>query len=194
MKRRIFLLTILVFGILSVLILHRYNQNRIVATVNGQQITNNDVTKICKQLDEYEDDYYSKVLNDIIDEYVVVLNADKVNVKVTENEINSCIQEYKDSFPDIYEKGKKLYGEKEFYKGIELQIIYNKVYEIVVSEQIENNRERLVEQFCFTYNNDHDMEISREEFISEYETEFEEYIFNLWVDEVKKDMNIIIYK
>lgn len=194
MKRRIFLLTILVFGILSVLILHRYNQNQIVATVNGQQITNNDVTNICKQLDEYEDDYYSKVLNDIIDEYVVVLNADKVNVKVTENEINSCIQEYKDSFPDIYEKGKKIYGEKEFYKGIELQIIYNKVYEIVVSEQIENNRERLVEQFYLTYNNDHDMEISREEFISEYETEFDEYIFNLWVDEVKKDMNIIIYK
>ena len=40
---------------------------------------------------------------------------------------------------------------------------------------------------------DYVMEMSQDEFIGEYQTEFEEYIFDLWIEEMKKDMNIIIY-
>lgn len=194
MKRCLFPLIIIAFFISSFLILHIYNQNRVVAKVNEEKITNKDVTNICKQLDD-ENDYYNKVLNDIIDEYVVVLNADKLNVNISENEIKNYIQEYKTSFPDMYEKGVRLYGKEDLYEGIEMQLIYNKVFEIVVSEQIKNNKEKLIKKFYMTEKEKHDyvMEMSQDEFIGEYQTEFEEYIFDLWIEEMKKDMNIIIY-
>lgn len=100
-------------------------QNEVVATVNGQEILYKDVQKIYLQLDG--EDNPQIVLESLINEMVVVSNADDIGIEITDRDIYSVVNEYKTTLPDVYKEGIRIYGEKDFYEGIKLQIIYDNV-------------------------------------------------------------------
>ncbi len=169
-------------------------QNEVVATVNGQEILYKDVQKIYLQLDS--EDNPQIVLESLINEMVVVSNADDIGIEITDRDIYSVVNEYKTMLPDVYKEGIRIYGKKDFYEGIKLQIIYDNVYDIVVEEMLQNNGEQLKENYYNQKKTEKDFPtgISKEEFLEKYYIDFEEYVFDNWLEAKRKSADIKIYK
>lgn len=169
-------------------------QNEVVATVNGQEILYKDVQKIYLQLDS--EDNPQIVLESLINEMVVVSNADDIGIEITDRDIYSVVNEYKTTLPDVYKEGIRIYGKKDFYEGIKLQIIYDNVYDIVVEEMLQNNEEQLKEDYYNQKKKEKDFPtgMSKEEFLEKYYIDFEEYVFDNWLEAKRKSADIKIYK
>lgn len=169
-------------------------QNEVVAIVNDQEILYKDIQRIYSQLDN--EDSVQIVLDSLMDEMIVVSNAEELGVQVTDEEIKTIIDKYKTDLPDIYKEGIRIYGKKDFYEGIELQILYDKIYNIVVEDMLRINENQLKEEFYNQKKTEKDFpsEISRDEFFEEYYIDFEEYIFDKWLERKRKSADIKIYK
>lgn len=189
--RSIFILFIVSISCIS--FLWNSRQNEVIATVNEQDILYKDVQNIYSQLDDEEKP--QMVLDGLIDEVVVITNADKIGVSVTEEEVDTLIESYKNTLPDIYNEGLKIYGKKDFHEGLEWQLIYDRVSNVVVGEALQKNEKELKEAFYSEMKDQEDFSnsLSEEEFIEEYYLEFEEYIFYNWVVKKRKEADIKIY-
>lgn len=197
MKRRRKLLFggffLFIIFVILFLVQRYHRQNEIVAVVNGQEILYKDVQRIYSQLDDEES--VQIVLESLIDEMIVVSNADKLGVEITSAEMNSVISEYRTSLPDVYKEGIRIYGKKDFYEGVKLQLLYDSIYNIVVEEMLENNKEELKERFYNQIKTENDIssETSQDEIFEEYYSEFKEYIFDDWLKEERENADIKIY-
>ncbi len=183
------LVFLLIFGIFQ----ENIKDNQIVASVNGEEILYKDVKNICQQFDG--EGTPEIVLNSLIDELVVITNADKIGVSVTQEEINHLIKEYKETLPDIYKKGIKLYGKNDFYEGLKWQLLYDKVCDVVVEETLEKNEAETIEKFYIQIkmNEDVPVGLSQEDVLEDYYFELEEYIFDNWIEERRNIADIKVY-
>jgi len=185
-------LLLLVFAIF-ILIQSFLLQNKVIATVNDEVIQYKDVQKIYSQLDEEETP--TMVLDSLIDELVVVTFAEEAGVSVTDEEVDSLMEDYKTIFPEIYQEGKRIYGKEDFYEGIKWQLIYDKVYDIAVKSELEERGKELKETFCKEIKKEEDFVngINEEKIFEKYYAEFEEYIFDSWLREKREQANIQVY-
>ena len=96
----------------------------------------------------------------------------------------------------LNKEGIRIYGKKDFYEGIKLQIIYDNVYDIVVEEMLQNNEEQLKEDYYNQKKTEKDFPtgMSKEEFLEKYYIDFEEYVFDNWLEAKRKSADIKIYK
>lgn len=195
MKRRwihiITLFLLLTAGSIGVFILYdkpgiSADHHTIVATVNGETISEKDIEDLYQQLDGD----YSRVdvLNDLIDELVVVTYAPNAGIVITDEQVRSELNEYQQDLPDLYESGIQIYGEEDFFNGHKMQLIYNEVYESIVEKLLDQDQVDYADNFI--KETQESIPEDKEILIEEYEEEFYEYVFDTWLKEQRKEANI----
>lgn len=170
---------------------HVYN-NETVAIVNEYEIYEKDVDRIYDQLDG---DYnFNQILDDLIDEYVVVSYAQATGITVTDTNVDEVLKEYEENLPDLYLEGIRIYGEKDFRKGIQMQLIYDKIYSQIVYDELSANKEEWQKEFYNKMNLKGLIldGMTTEEFFEEYDLEFENYIFEQYIEKWKQESDIKI--
>ena len=165
----------------------RYGGKDVVAIVNGENIYAYNIEILYEQAaGEYS---YREILNDLIDEQVVLTQAEGLGIKFTDEELRNAVLEFKSNFPEIYKHGVHLYGEAEYNKGIERQKIYKAVFQHIVNKKVSNS----MKNDFYTFMTDKYEPLcsaTKEEIIEKYKEEFHLYIFDCWL--LKQRKNAII--
>ena len=165
----------------------RYGGKDVVAIVNGENIYAYNIEILYEQAaGEYS---YREILNDLIDEQVVLTQAEGLGIKFTDEELRNAVLEFKSNFPEIYKHGVHLYGEAEYNKGIERQKIYKAVFQHIVNKEVSNS----IKNDFYTFMTDKYEPLcsaTKEEIIEKYKEEFHLYIFDCWL--LKQRKNAII--
>ena len=165
----------------------RYGGKDVVAIVNGENIYAYNIEILYEQAaGEYS---YREILNDLIDEQVVLTQAEGLGIKFTDEELRNAVLEFKSNFPEIYKHGVHLYGEAEYNKGIERQKIYKAVFQHIVNKKVSNS----IKNDFYTFMTDKYEPLcsaTKEELIEKYKEEFHLYIFDCWL--LKQRKNAII--
>lgn len=165
----------------------RYGGKDVVAIVNGENIYAYNIEILYEQAaGEYS---YREILNDLIDEQVVLTQAEGLGIKFTDEELRNAVLEFKSNFPEIYKHGVHLYGEAEYNKGIERQKIYKAVFQHIVNKKVSNS----IKNDFYTFMTDKYEPLcsaTKEEIIEKYKEEFHLYIFDCWL--LKQRKNAII--
>ena len=165
----------------------RYGGKDVVAIVNGENIYAYNIEILYEQAaGEYS---YREILNDLIDEQVVLTQAEGLGIKFTDEELRNAVLEFKSDFPEIYKHGVHLYGEAEYNKGIGRQKIYKAVFQHIVNKKVSNS----IKNDFYTFMTDKYEPLcsaTKEEIIEKYKEEFHLYIFDCWL--LKQRKNAII--
>lgn len=201
------LLTVTVLAVIisSVLIFRTFNNTKhhpenipsdekCLATINGEKILKREIDLVYRQFEDSEIEY-EEILNNSIDEVLVIQKAKDFKIEVSNSEVESRIQEYKEMYPDLYNEAVDIYGVKELYKGQRNRIIYNKVKAYVMSNIIgEDISDRTVSDFIDKYNLKSQLEdYTTAQIKSSLHSELEEYLFENWIEDIKKEADIVIY-
>ena len=161
----------------------RYGGKDVVAIVNGENIYAYNIEILYEQAaGEYS---YREILNDLIDEQVVLTQAEGLGIKFTDEELRNAVLEFKSDFPEIYKHGVHLYGEAEYNKGIERQKIYKAVFQHIVNKKVSNS----IKNDFYTFMTDKYEPLcsaTKEEIIEKYKEEFHLYIFDCWLLKQRK--------
>ena len=187
-------LIILMLSIMTIfIILFFYSfKNPVIAKVNGEKIYSEDIENIYLQLDGS----YTKaaVLSALIDELVVVTKSKDLGIDITDEDMETALEEYKKTLPDIYEKGIEIYGEKEFIKGFKMQLIYDEIYDKIIEQSLQNDEDKLYDEFYLSIKSQNELpgEMSKDEFLQEYQLDFYDYVFDCWLTAQREEAVIEI--
>lgn len=170
------------------------SDEKCLATINGEKILKREIDLVYRQFENSEIEY-EDILNNSIDEVLVIQKAEDFKIEVSDSEVESRIQEYKEMYPDLYNEAVDIYGVKELYKGQRNRIIYNKVKTYVMSNIIgEDISDRTVSDFIDKYNLKTQLEgYTTAQIKSSLHNELEEYLFESWIEDIKEDADIVIY-
>ncbi len=135
MKKLILLITILK------LTLSLYSQNNIVAVVNGENITYNEVKN------KMSINFFYQALNEIISEKLIIQEAKKRKIDVSKNEVEEMLKTIKNRFNSEkdFKKDLKRLGvsEEEYYNMIKTNLLVEKtVKEILQIKVTEEDAKR----------------------------------------------------
>lgn len=185
------ILMLSIMTIFIILIFYSF-KNPVIAKVNGEKIYSEDIENIYLQLDGS----YTKaaVLSALIDELVVVTKSKDLGIDITDEDLETALEEYKKTLPDIYEKGIEIYGEKEFIKGFKMQLTYNEIYDKIIEQSLQNDEDKLYDEFYLSIKSENEIpgEMSKDEFLQEYQLDFYDYVFDCWLTTQREDAVIEI--
>jgi len=185
------ILMLSIMTIFIILIFYSF-KNPVIAKVNGEKIYSEDIENIYLQLDGS----YTKaaVLSALIDELVVVTKSKDLGIDITDEDLETALEEYKKTLPDIYEKGIEIYGEKEFIKGFKMQLTYNEIYDKIIEQSLQNDEDKLYDEFYLSIKLQNEIpgEMSKDEFLQEYQLDFYDYVFDCWLTTQREDAVIEI--
>ena len=175
--------------------------NVVLAKVGDKYIYYNDVDLIYQQFwamrEETEEFIYTrqKIFEDILDEFTIIANAEKYGVFIQENEYEELIEEYKDTEPDSYAEGVKIYGEEAFISSIKEQMIYELVCEAILEEERGKNKSNILEQFKVKHIKDaEELLLEDTELIKLYEEEINAFAIENWLKENRDNVTVDIYE
>lgn len=186
-------------------------KNEIAAIVNGEKIYLNDVEKIYKDLREHESSSSGnavgpipnkkEILDDIINELLVIQEAENQNIIVNNEEVENRINVLKEHMPELYEAVLEKVSLEEYKIILKNGMLYQKMKEKVLKENPVEISDEEIQNY---------IEINKQDF-SKYkkgEKKFEEIknivkemliereerkIFNQWVEKLRDKAEIKIY-
>lgn len=167
------------------------NSKEIIATVNDYNIYQSDVDNIYNQLEG--DVQKEKILQDIIDEYVVIEQAEKYGIEITDDEVQDLISQFQKEQNQVYQRGVEIYGKESFEDSLKEQMIYEKVKSIVLEKELNLNENEKIEafkQFMLQSGDETIKDMSPDEIINNRREEMENYIFDKWVIQKRSEVKI----
>lgn len=167
------------------------SSKQIIATVNDYNIYQSDVDNIYNQLEG--DVQKEKILQDIIDEYVVIEQAEKYEIEITEEEVQDLISQFQKEQNQVYQRGVEIYGKESFEDSLKEQMIYEKVKLTVLEKELNLNERRNIEafkEFVLQSGDDTIRNMDPDEIISNRKEEMESYIFDQWVIQKRSEVEI----
>ena len=105
------------------------------------------------------------------------------------------LQDYKNQYPDLYNEAVNIYGVDELYQGQENRMMYDRVKKYVMSNVLQEKfTEQNIKNFIAKYKLSEQLkEYSMEQIKKSLKKEIEDYLFDEWVDDIKKEVNIVYY-
>jgi len=209
----IIILSGLVFIINSISTAYTINnkKNEIAAIVNGEKIYINDIERIYNDLKEHESSSSGnavgpipnkkEILDDIINELLVIQEAEKQNIVVNDEEVENRINILKEQMPELYETVLKKVSLEEYKKILKNGMLYQKMRENVLKENpvyvseeevltyIEKNKEDFYKNNINEDKFDEIKNIVKEEFKEREEIK----VFNQWIEKIKNKAEIKIF-
>lgn len=168
-----------------------------VVTVNGESIYQSQIDKVVNQSQDHsikEKD----VLEESILRLAIVQEGEKLGITASEEEFEQMLVNYEKNFKDFYDKGLKIYGEKDFFKGLKYNIVYNKTKEyfnqnlshIMNTEVSDTDLQKFLLDKGITLK----LEESNYDIIkNKYLEETRQNEFDIWAVELKNTAEIIYY-
>lgn len=209
------LLTICI-GILYIVFLG-FIENEVAATVNDEKIYLKDIEKVYNKYNIYSVDNQNqkqgnlpitrkKILDNAINEILVLQEAKKRGIVVSELGVNDRIKDLKAHFPEIYEKVLSEVGLSEYKSILTKRITYQKMKDAVLKESGEDfkisdeeafkwylKRKGLSEDADITIKDAREFEKTKDEIKHFIKKEEEEKIFRSWVSGLRRKAKIRIY-
>lgn len=169
----------------------------IVAEVNGELILYSEIENALKNIEDGSITF-DTILRNSVNELLVVQMAPLYEVRVSQEEFDTYIEQYKTSYADIYAKGVELYGsEDEFKEGLLRQRLFNKTRSYLttnVLDPIEVSDEE-ISAYCEMYSIDSAL-LSEDEYDVIYNRiheEKEDFYFFEWMLSQWEKHDIKIY-
>ncbi|MCM1236401.1 MAG: hypothetical protein NC489_40500 [Ruminococcus flavefaciens] len=163
--------------------------------VNGEEILKKEIDLVYKQFAS-SGVQYDEILKNSIDEILVIQHADEFGIpEVTESEVQKQLQDYKSQYPDLYNEAVNVYGVDELYRGQKNRMMYDKVKKYVMSNVIQDKfTDQTVNDFIAKYELSEQLEgYSMEQIKKSLKKEIKEYLFDEWVNDIKKNASIVYY-
>ncbi len=170
-------------------------QDDCLVSVNGEEILKKEIDLVYKQFAN-SGVQYDEILNNSIDEVLVIQHAKEFGIpEITESEVQKQLQDYKSQYPDLYNEAVNVYGVDELYKGQENRMMYDRVKKYVMSNVLQDKfTDQTANNFIAKYKLSEQLEgYSMEQIKKSLKKEIKEYLFNEWVDDIKKNANIVYY-
>ena len=116
-------------------------------------------------------------------------------MNLSESEVQEQLQDYKNQYPDLYNEAVNIYGVDELYQGQENRMMYDRVKKYVMSNVLQEKfTEQNIKNFIAKYKLSEQLkEYSMEQIKKSLKKEIEDYLFDEWVDDIKKEVNIVYY-
>ncbi len=83
----------------------------ILATVNGEPILKSEIDPVYEEYKE-SDITYEQMIEDTIDEILVIQQAPKYKLSVSEADVDESVEFYKITYPEMYQELSETYTEK----------------------------------------------------------------------------------
>ncbi len=214
----IFVLTLLTICIgIFYIVFFNFVKNEVAATVNGEKIYLKDIEEVYNKYNIYSVDNQNqkqgnlpitrkKILDNAINEILVLQEAKKRGIVVSELEVNNRIKELKAHFPEIYEKVLSEVGLSEYKSILAKRITYQKMKDEILKESGEDfkisdeeafkwylKRKGLPEDDGITVIDATEFAKTKDEIKHFIKKEKEEKIFKSWVSELRRKAKIRIY-
>lgn len=95
----------------------------------------------------------------------------------------------------MYNEAVNIYGVDELYQGQENRMMYDRVKKYVMSNVLQEKfTEQNIKNFIAKYKLSEQLkEYSMEQIKKSLKKEIEDYLFDEWVDDIKKEVNIVYY-
>lgn len=186
-------------------------KNEIAAIVNGEKIYLINVEKIYKDLKKHESSSSGnavgpipnkkEILDDIINELLVIQEAENQNIIVNDEEVENRINILKEQMPELYEAVLEKVSLEEYKIILKNGMLYQKMKEKVLKEnpieisdeEIQNYIEKNKQDFSKYKEGEKKFEEIRN-IVKEMLTERKKIkIFNHWIKEIKEKADIRIY-
>ena len=171
------------------------NLENVLVIVNDEYIYNYEIERVYQQYNDVSDITKEKIIEDSINEILVIQTGKKdYNINVSDKEINTIIEEYKHDFSKQYEKAIEIYGEDDFFIGQKNRLLYSKTKEYVLKNELkidENISKEQIKQFTDYYGiTDKLSAYAPEDIVNTFRNDIENFIFNQWVDSLRKRAEI----
>jgi hypothetical protein len=173
----------------------------VIVEVNGDVILDDEIMPVYEQCKE-DGITYQEIVENSIDELIVIQQADKFEIFVDEGEVKHNLEHFKHSGGIYYDMSEELYTEEELLIKLKRIMLYQKtkeyVYETIipspnmVSEEDVNGFIEFYE--LGDYFEEYKEEYSEEEIIEGLWTEISDYLFYVWVQELREEAEITYYE
>lgn len=164
----------------------------IIVEVNGDYILKSEIDPVYQQ---YVDTKvtYEKIVEDTISEILVIQQAEKYNIEVSDKELEDAVADYEIQQPQLYKESLAMYGEGQLKRKLKDTALFNKTKKYVLNNVIVIN-DNIVNAFKNQkeFNGYLDGK-SNQEILIALNNEIKQYAFSCWIKDLRKDAKIIYY-
>lgn len=105
----------------------------VLATVNGEPILKSEIDPVYEEYRE-SDVTYEQIVEDTIDEILVIQQAPKYKLSVSEDDIDESVAFYRSTYPDMYRELSETYTEEEIRKKLGDRLLFSTVRDYALEE------------------------------------------------------------
>jgi len=173
----------------------RIRDNTIIVTVNGEPVLKSEIDPVYADCADNEGNTvtYEKIVEDTIHEILVIQQADKYGIMVTEKDVDDSIAFYKATYPDIYEELFNTYTEEEIREKLSDRLLFSRTIEYAL-EHITPISHNIIQSFIEENGLVKELgHLSDEQIIHSLKSELQEFSAKKWMQELRKNADIVYH-
>lgn len=163
-----------------------------IVSVNGELILASEIDAVYQQY-EGTDVTYEKIIDDSILEILVIQQAEKYNIFLTNNDIEEIMTGYRTEHPEYYSESIKLYGEEALKKKLKDGCLFDMVKNHMIANVFVYDSEAIQKFRSQDGFKGHLDNVSDDVIIATLQNELEDFVFQQWMEELKAEADIIYY-
>lgn len=172
---------------------NRPRDNTVIVTVNGEPILKSEIDPVYADYASNEDNTvtYEKIVEDTILEILVIQQADKYGISVTEEDVDNSIIFYKATYPDIYKELLNTYTENEIRKKLKDRLLFFRTKDYALEHIVPVTHE-VIQNFIKEKNLSKELgALSDEEILKTLKPQIEEFSAKQWMLDLRETADIV---
>lgn len=162
----------------------------VLVTVNGEPILKAEIDPVYEEYIE-SDITYEQIIEDTIDEILVIQQAPKYKLSVSETDVDESIEFYKITYPEMYQELSETYTEKEIRKKLKDRLLFSMVRDYAI-EHICLVDHQLIQTFTKAYGLEEQLKGYTDEQIKyTLDSELQDFAVKQWTKDLRKQAEIV---
>ena len=161
-----------------------------MVTVNGEPILKTEIDPVYEEYIE-SDITYEQIIEDTIDEILVIQQAPKYKLSVSEADVDESVEFYKITYPEMYQELSETYTEKEIRKKLKDRLLFSTVRDYAL-EHICLVDHQLIQKFTKAYGLEEQLKGYTDEQIKyTLDSELQDFALKQWTKDLRKQAEIV---
>lgn len=162
----------------------------VLVMVNGEPIFKAEIDPVYEEYRE-SDVTYEQIIEDTIDEVLVIQQAPKYKLSVSEADIDENIEFYKASYPELYQELFETYTEEEIRKKLGDRALFSTVRDYALKHICPIDHE-LIEEFANEYELEEQLKSYTDDQLKyTLNSELQNFAIKQWVKELRVSAEIV---
>lgn len=162
----------------------------VLVTANGEPILKAEIDPVYEEYIE-SDITYEQIIEDTIDEILVIQQAPKYKLSVSETDVDESIEFYKITYPEMYQELSETYTEKEIRKKLKDRLLFSTVRDYAL-EHICLVDHQLIQKFMKAYGLEEQLKGYTDEQIKyTLDSELQDFAVKQWTKNLRKQAEIV---